>query len=194
MSELTLQSPQPNDQSLPKRFSNQEAEQDWSGPVVTQTGEELLIRPANPLDHDALKSFFDQVSHDDLYFRFLSGLRQVDEDRLQHMLQDDDDQAIDFLAVSLESGEILASAMLCADDKFQVAEFAVVTRRDKKGCGVSWALLEHALRYAQAMGIKMVRSLESASQSDALKLEREMGFAVRSHPDDATLMLAEKTL
>ena len=119
MSDLTSQSPRmstPRNRPLPMRFSNQDAEQEWSSPVVTQDGVKLFIRPANPPDHDALKSFFEKVSRDDLYFRFLSGLRNVDEERLNHMLEDTDDRTIDFLAVALETGEILASAMLCADE------------------------------------------------------------------------------
>lgn len=197
MSELVSQSsqdPQSREGSLPMRFSNREAEQEWSGPVITQAGMDLLIRPASPSDHDALQSFFEQVSREDLYFRFLSGIRHVDEDRLQHMLCDDDDRSIDFLALDPDSGEILSSAMLASDEAFETAEFAVVTRQDMKGRGISWALLDHAVRYAKAMGIKKVSSLESASQAGALRLEREMGFTTRSCPDDATLMLVEKTL
>jgi len=196
MSDLKSQSPRmstPRDRPLSVRFSNQDAEKEWSSPVVTQAGVKLFIRPANPPDHDALKLFFERVSREDLYFRFLSGLRHVDEDRLNQMLDDTDDRAIDFLAVALESGEVLASALLCADEDFQTAEFAIVTREDMKGRGISWALLNHAERYARAMGIKKITSIESASQSGALSLEREMGFAVHSYPGDSTLLLAEKT-
>jgi len=197
MSDLSSQTPRyprPHQGLSPGRFSNEEAEQDWSGTVETQSGMKIDVRPASPSDHDALKSFFEQVSRDDLYYRFLSGMHRVDEERLQHMLRDDDDLTIDFLALDSGTGEVLASAMLGADDRFERAEFAVVTRHDMKGRGISWALLDHAVRYAKAAGIKTISSLESATQSGALRLEREMGFTTRSVPDDATLVLAEKTL
>lgn len=182
-----------SEESVPKLFSNREAEAQWSGPVTTNSGTKLWIRPANPDDHDALAQFFEKVTKEDLYFRFFSGLRKVDEDRLQRMLCDDDDYSIDLLAIDERSGEILATAMLAADKNFETAEFAVCTREDAKGQGVSWSLLDHAVRYAKAMGVRKLISLESASQSAALRLEREMGFRTRSCPDDATLMIAEKS-
>lgn len=197
MSDLTTQAtthPTSPDRSKPMRFSNREAEETWSGPATTHTGLEFFIIPARPTNRDALKRFFDRVSPEDLYFRFLSGLIKVDEDRLDQMLRDDDDHSIDFLAIDKGSGEILASAMLGADDKFQTAEFAVCTREDMKHRGISWTLLEHAMRYAKAMGISKVVSLESSSQTGALKLERELGFTTKPCPDDATLTLAEKVL
>jgi len=184
----------PSTGAVLRRFSNREAEAHWSGPVTTNSGVKLWIRPANPDDHDALVRFFESVSKEDLYFRFLSGIRKVDEDRLQNMLNDDDASSIDFLAVDERSGEILATAMLCAYDNSEKAEFAVCTRQDEKGRGISWSLLDHAVRYAKAMGVKKVTSMESASQSAALRLEREMGFKTRACPEDATLIIAEKSL
>lgn len=174
------------------RFSNREAQERWSGPVTTRGGMKIFVRPARSGDRTALERFFEQVSEEDLYFRFLSGIRKIDDARIEAMLCDTDDQSIDFLALD-ETGEVVATAMLVADHEFDTAEFALSTRADMKGRGISWALLDFAMRYAQAMGIRRLRSLQSASQADALQLEREMGFAVATCPDDATLMLAERT-
>jgi len=176
----------------PMRFSNRQAEAEWSGPAVTRTGQSLLITPARPDDREALERFFDHVAPEDLYYRFLSGLKQVDQKRIDAMVRDDDDHSIDFLALDMESGEVLASAVLAADPSFETAEFALCTREDMKRRGISWALLDHAARYAQAMGIKRIQSVESFDQADALELEREMGFTVKGCPDDATLKLVEK--
>lgn len=189
----TTDSPTLSDGSPPKRFSNRDAEEAWSGPATTHTGMEFYITPARPADRDALERFFDKVTPEDLYFRFLSGLHKVDDERLRQMVRDDDDYSIDFLAIDLDSGDVLASAMLGADKQFEEAEFAVCTREDMKHRGISWSLLDHAARYAEAMGIRKITSLESASQAEALQLQREMGFDVRMCPDDSTLMLVEKT-
>ncbi len=177
-----------------RRFSNREAEKDWSSLVTTQAGDEVLITPARPSDRDALARFFEGVNRSDLYFRFLSGIRKVDEERLAQMVDDSNDRTIDFLAVDPKNGEVLASAMLGADEDFETAEFAVCTRDDMKRHGISWALLDHALRYARARGIHKITSLESAQQEDGLRLEREMGFTIRPCPDDAAMVIAEKTL
>lgn len=177
----------------PGRFSNIEALEDWEVCTSTATGVPVTITPARPDDRAALEAFFDRVSPQDLYYRFLSGIKRVDEERIDAMVRDDDDMSIDFLALDSDTGEILATAMLVAEAGFEVAEFAICTRQDAKGKGVSWVLLDHAARYAEAMGVKRVFSVQSATQSDALQLEREMGFSVRSIPDELTLKLVEKT-
>ena len=111
---------------------------------------------------------------------------------LQQMVEDDNDRTIDFLAINPSSGEVLASAMLGADEKYETAEFAICTREDMKQRGISWALLDYAARYAEAMGIRKITSLESAQQKDGLALEREMGFTIRPCPEDDDLIIAEK--
>lgn len=176
----------------PRRFSNREAEEGWTASATTRTGVDLTITPARADDRDALERFFERVTPEDLYFRFLSGIRKVDESRINAMLRDDDDYSIDFLALDSGSGEILATAMLVADKDFDSAEFAMCTREDAKNKGISWVLLDHAANYAAAMGVRRIYSLQSASQTDALQLEREMGFTVRTDQGDPVHMLVEK--
>lgn len=178
--------------AAPRRFSNREAEESWTATATTQTGVELTITPARADDRDALERFFERVTPEDLYFRFLSGIRKVDDSRINAMLRDDDDYSIDFLALDSDNGEILATAMLAADRDFDSAEFAMCTREDAKNKGISWILLDHAANYAAAMGVRRIYSLQSTSQTDALKLEREMGFTVRTNPGDPVHMLVEK--
>ena len=173
------------------RFSNREALEKWSGEAVTRAGLKIFVRPARADDKAALEHFFGQLTQEDLSFRFLSGIRKIDDARLEAMLCDSDDQSIDFLAFDVETGEVLATAMLAADAKFETVEFALATLPGLKGKGLSWALLELAVRYARAVGVKRLQSLQNAGQADALQLEREMGFKVRACPDDYTLMLAE---
>jgi GNAT superfamily N-acetyltransferase len=176
-----------------KRFSNREAQERWSGPLTTRSGLKIFVRPARSGDRALLERFFGSLTREDLYFRFLSSIRRIDGERLEAMLCDSDDHSIDFVALDVDTGEILATAMLAADRAFETAEFALCTRPDARGKGISWSLLDLAARYAQAMGVKRLQSLQSAGQNDALQLEREMGFTVRTCPDDRTLMLAEKT-
>jgi len=178
---------------LHRRFSNREAEEGWTATATTHTGVGLTITPARTDDRDALERFFERVTLEDLYFRFLSGLRDVDETRITAMLRDDDDFSIDFLALDSDSEEILATAMLVADADFGSTEFAMCTREDAKNKGISWVLLDHAANYAAAMGARRIYSLQSASQTDALQLEREMGFTVHMSPDDPAQMLVEKS-
>ena len=122
-----LKTPASPDQKA-MRFSNRQAEQNWSGNVTTQSGEEIYITPARPSDKKALSRFFEGVNRRDLCFRFLSGIRKVDEERLMQMVDDSNDRTIDFLAIDPESGEVLASAMLGADESAPVEVWTLVLR------------------------------------------------------------------
>ncbi|NNC71490.1 MAG: GNAT family N-acetyltransferase [Sphingomonadaceae bacterium] len=174
-------------------LSNDEATAEWRADLTTRSGVTFHVRPAKPGDEEKLADFFLHVSSEDIYRRFLTGLIEVDRERLRAMARDDDLQSIDFLALD-ENSNIIATAMLSADADFEIGEFALCTRQDRKHQGVSWTLLGHLIRYAQAKGLRKIRSIESWDDRAALQLEGEMGFDLRHDPDDSTLMIAEKTL
>ncbi len=175
-------------------LSAQAAEVGWSTDLVSREGVPFHVRPARPTDEAALSNHFGSLSPDDLRHRFLTGLRDVGHDRLRAMVRNDDPHSISFLAIDEATDTILATAMLVAGRDYAEAEFALSTRPDCQGKGVSWTLLDHLVRYAEAAGIKRLKSIEASDDVRALQLEREMGFRVHLCPDDATLMIAEKEL
>ncbi|WEK47855.1 MAG: hypothetical protein P0Y56_06060 [Candidatus Andeanibacterium colombiense] len=62
-------------------------------------GLKVFVGPARSGDRAAIGRFFAKLTEDDLYFRFLCGLRKLDEERLEAMLCDTDDPGIDLLAL-----------------------------------------------------------------------------------------------
>lgn len=179
----------------PAGFDNTEAGTAWSTELVTITGFRTQVRPARPADRDALTAFFGSLGPEDIYFRFLSPLARVDEGRLAAMTRINDPHTIDFLAFALNRpDEVIASAMLTADEGFATAEVALAIRPDHKSRGISWALLDHVSRYAAVHGVGTLFAIHSGADSRATALERETGFTVRRDPGDPTLMIAEKQL
>ena len=59
---------------------------------------------------------------------------------------------------------------------------------------MSWKLLEHVARFAEAAGVKTLQSIESYANHAAIELECDMGFTARPYPGDATLVLVERKL
>lgn len=147
---------------------------EWAAELTTRDGVALHVRPVVPTDEAALADFFTHLAPEDLRFRFLTSLREVDRDRLVSMTQVDYRRTINFLAFA--DGALIATAMLACDPDRTRAELAVSVHRDWKGKGVSWTLVQHVLRYAKAEGIAAVESVESTDNHAALALEREMGF------------------
>jgi N-acetylglutamate synthase-like GNAT family acetyltransferase len=167
---------------------------DWSGDMVTRTGYSFFVRPTTADDAPLLSAFFDKLSPEDLRFRFLSGMRHVSDERIQAMTDVDHEKTENFLAFDRGTGNIIASGMLAADEKLERAEVAVSILPDYKQRGISWTLLNHIARFAQAKGIKSIESLESRSNHVAIELEREMGFTAIPCPGDATLLVVRAQL
>jgi acetyltransferase len=176
------------------RLAIRPAPVEWTADAVTKTGLAVRIRPALPDDEAAVADFFEHVSMDDLRFRFLSGLKEVDRARLLEMVQVDYSRGVTFLALSADRQTVLATATLATDADQIDAEVALATRSDVKGQGVSWVLLDHVIRYAKAEGISVLEAVEDAYHESALQMEREMGFGVSSDPDDPTVRIARKVL
>ncbi len=169
------------------------APMEWSADLETRSGIHLHVRPVLPTDESALATFFEHVSPEDLRFRFLTGLRTVGRDRLAAMCQIDYRRTINFLAF-IPDGTLVATAMLAADPDRVRAELAVSVRSDFKERGISWTLVQHVLRYAEAEGIRSVESVESADNRAALALEHEAGFAIVSEGGGATEIVVRRAL
>jgi acetyltransferase len=110
------------------------------------------------------------------------------------MTQIDYWRTMTFLAFGDDRRTIMAEATLATDPNGERAEVAISIRPDLKHRGISWTLLEHVLRYAQAQGIAVVESVESAENDAAIGLEREMGFTSTACPGDATLRIVRMEL
>lgn len=162
--------------------------------LETRTGHRFLVRPVTDRDEPALAEFFTHVTPEDLRFRFLTGLNIVDHDRLSAMIRVDHHQSETFLAFGDDGVTVIAAAMLACDAALDVGEVAISIRSDYKKRGISWALLAHVARYAEARGVGTLQSIESYANHAAIELEREMGFTARSYPGDSTLMLVERKL
>jgi N-acetylglutamate synthase-like GNAT family acetyltransferase len=162
--------------------------------LMTRTGFTFYIRPAAPGDEEALAEFFRHATPEDLRFRFLTSLREVDRDRLEMMTNVDHRRTEDFLAYEMNGGPIIATAMMAADPSMETAEVAVSVRPDYRKRGIGWTLLQRVSRFAEAKGIKTLQSIESRDNSAGIELERDMGFTARPCPGDPTLVILEAKL
>lgn len=167
---------------------------DWSRDLVTHTGLTLHVRPVREDDEAALAEFFRHVTPQDLRFRFLGGVGEVSHDRLAAMTHVDHRQTENFMALGDDGKSVIATAMLACDEKRETGEVAISVRGEFKHKGVGWELLRHIARYAEAIGVKTLESIESRENHEAIALEKEQGFVAETHPDDPTLLLIRKHL
>lgn len=161
--------------------------------LVTRTGAILAIRPATEADEPLLEAFFDLVSTEDRRFRFLCAQTHVGHEMLEPMTHCDHFRTENFLAFAGD-GELVATAMLACDSPLDTGEIAVSVRRDWRGQGIGWALLDLIAQEGAKRGLRRVISIEDRNNHAAIELEREKGFIARAIDGDPTLVLLEKML
>ena len=133
-------------------------------------------------DEAALSDFFEHVTPEDLHFRFLGGIREVSHDRLVSMTHVDHRQTENFIAVAEGGKSIIATAMLACDVSLDTGEVAISVRAEYQHMGVSWELLQHVARYAEARGIKTLQSIESRQNDEPSRFNRSKASPRKAIP------------
>lgn len=149
---------------------------DWNRHLTTRTGFRLYVRPACPGDDGTVADFFTHVTREDLRFRFRAGMTVVGQSQIDALTHVDHNRTEDFLAFTADGSMMIATAMLACDANMERGEVAIAIREDHKHKGISWELLAHVERYAEAKGIGVLESIESSDNHAAIELQREMGF------------------
>ncbi|WP_420138398.1 GNAT family N-acetyltransferase [Sphingomonas sp.] len=160
--------------------------------LTTRSGIEIRIRPVTSDDRSQLVDFFRDVSREDLRFRFLTSLREVDPVRIDTLCKAEPPALITFLAFSGE--QLAAIATLAGEPDLTKAEVALATRTGWKSRGISWTLLEHVVGYARAQGYRELLSVEKTENGAAIQLERDMGFSISLADDDAGEVIASRPI
>jgi acetyltransferase len=163
-------------------------------PVTSQTaltrgGIALAIRPTHPDDGPRLRQLFDELTPEDLRFRFLASVAHVDADRIAPMLEPGSRSRATFLALDPEDAPV-AVAMIAADDESGDAEVAISVRSDRKQQGIGWTMLEFVRRYAKQQGFRSLHSIESRDNRAAIDLERDAGFRFEPSEGDPSDVVA----
>lgn len=166
-----------------------------SAELVTRTGFRFRVRRVTAADEPALAVFFQQVTADDLRFRFLTAVNEVSHSRLLEMINVDQKRTESFLATGVGEGDpVISAAMLASDPQGERAEVAISIRADHKGQGIGWTLLDHLACRAQAKGVQVLESIESRENRQAIALEHEMGFVSETIEGDPSVTLLRRCL
>ena len=108
-----------------------------------------FIRPILPEDEPLLKTFINQVTKEDLYYRYFSEISEFTHDDLANMTQIDYDREMAFVAIRHphDDPEIIGVARAMADPDNQQAEFAILVRSDLKGNTLGHQLMMKLINY-----------------------------------------------
>ena len=97
--------------------------------VVLKDGSDCLFRPILPEDEPLLKLFIDQVTKEDLYYRYFSEINEFSHDDLANMTQIDYDREMAFVAVrqTVEGPETLMIGKVLWQEFFNNRDWPVAS-------------------------------------------------------------------
>lgn len=160
--------------------------------VAARDGTPVQLRPIRPDDEPLLHDLAAHMSLDDMRLRFFAPMRDVPHALAARLVDLDYDRRMALAA--LHDGTVLGIARYAAIAGRDTAEYAVAVRTDWKGRGIGYLLLTHLIEAARAAGIGGLTGDVLAENWRMVEMCRELGFAVRRNPRDATLLVVRKNL
>ncbi len=164
----------------------------WEKSVTVSSGRVIFIRPIQPSDDGLYGRFLRSITTADLRLRFFTPKAEFSDAFIARFTQIDYAREMAFIAIDPESGEMLGGSRLIAGPDYTSGEYAAMVRSDLKGHGIGWALMQQLIEYAKAEGLQQIYGSVLHENTQMLAMCRELGFAVRTDPDD--IMLYQVTL
>ena len=160
--------------------------------VALKNNESCLFRPILPEDEPLLRQFIEQVTKEDLYYRYFSEINEFTHDDLANMTQIDYDREMAIVAVRKHNGrdEIIGVTRAISDADNIDAEFSVLVRSDLKGLGLGRRLLEKMIIYTRQHGLQQLNGITMPGNRGMVTLARKLGFTVDVQLEDGIVTLS----
>lgn len=165
-----------------------------------EDGRVVTLRPVLPQDDHLEQAFVRGLSPQSRYARFLASVSELPPRLITYLTDIDYVRHLALVAEVTVYGE----ALLVGDARYVVdarepgratsAEFAIAVADDWQATGIGSRLLRGLENAARAAGVAALRGDVLGSNRKALAFMTERGFAVRHNPEEARLVIVEKTL
>ena len=159
----------------------------WERHLVLGDGWKVFARPVCPDDEPLILHLLQHVSKEDLRLRFFDSIKEFSHPLLVRLTQLDYARAMAFVAFDEISGDILGVVRVHSNPAGDSGEYAILLRSDLKGRGLGWALMQMIIEYGKSEGLKRIIGQILRQNSVMLKMCRELGFEVKTDPEDLGL-------
>ena len=159
----------------------------WERHLVLGDGWKVFVRPVRGDDEPLILDLLRHVSREDLRLRFFDSIKEFSHPFLARLTQLDYARAMAFVAFDETSGDILGVVRLHRGPTGNSGEYAILLRSDLKGRGLGWALMQMIIEYGKSEGLAQITGEILRENSVMLKMCRELGFEVKTNPDDLGL-------
>jgi acyl-CoA hydrolase/GNAT superfamily N-acetyltransferase len=148
---------------------------------------DVLIRPAQAADVDALRALFHRLSPDDVYTRFFRRVRSLPYQDLQTLCNVNHETQVAFLAVTgaRENEVVVGSGCYFLNPTTNLAEVAFMVAPEWQGQGLGTALQRRLQEYAMARGVRGFIAEILANNDRMVRLAANAtGVATTTREDD----------
>ncbi len=156
--------------------------------LTLQDGEVVTVRPIRPEDEAMHRVFLEQVSPEDLRFRFFRVTNRFSHEFLAGFTQIDYDREMALVATRRGKDgqpETLGVVRAVSDADNEQAEFAILVRTDFKGRGLGEALMQRIIDYQARRGTALLYGEVLIHNHAMLGLCKALGFRVDpGEPDE----------
>jgi RimJ/RimL family protein N-acetyltransferase len=156
----------------------------WQRHLVLGDGRRIFVRPIKPDDEPLIRDLLAHVSKQDLRLRFFDSIREFSHQFLARLTKIDTTREIAFVAIDEATGETVGVVRLYFGSSHETGEYAILLRSDLKGRGLGWALMQLIIEYAKSEGLKRIAGQILQENSVMLKMCRELGFEIKTDPED----------
>jgi acetyltransferase len=162
--------------------------------AALRDGTRLRLRPIKPEDEPLLHDLIARMKPEDIRYRFFSPLKRVSHQLAARLSQIDYDREMALVAVAEQSHEMLGVARFAADPDNRLAEYGVMVRSDWQGRGLGYLLMFRLIDVARARGIGELTGSVLRDNEAMLRMCRELGFSLATHPQDPTIVEVRMSL
>ena len=159
----------------------------WERHIVLGDGWRIFVRPVTPDDEDLIRNHLTHVSKEDLRLRFFDSIKEFSHQFISRLIDLDYARAMAFVAIDETTKEPLGVVRLHADASHEFGEYAILLRSDLKGRGLGWSLMQLMIEYGKSEGLKRISGQILQENTIMLKMCRELGFEIKTDPDDRGL-------
>jgi len=165
-------------------------------PVKLRDGREVILREIGAQDEKEILEFFERLSAESRYTRFMIPLRELSPRMLAAATHPVPGRDFALVAIKGEGDDedIVAGARYVGAPGSDTCEFAVTVADDWHGLGLAGHLLEILIASARERGLRRMEGEILAVNTSMRRLAKRLGFSDRQCPDDAALRLVSLSL
>jgi len=173
----------------------------YVGEWTARNGVPLTIRPIRPEDEPLMVAFHAGLSDETVsarYFTYMKLSQRTAHERLTRICFIDYDREMALVATARNSEngeeEIVAVGRLSKAHGRNEAEFAILIMDAWQRQGLGGELLRRLVEVGRDEGLDRIYAEMLGRNTGMRRVSEEVGFSLRPHPDDATIILAELDL